>query len=71
MNEAMLYAMNYMPDGTKKSHKQGQHAWLNEHGDCSYPIDKRGKVYKLDNVQYEQARKWVVKQFIGNAEWEK
>lgn len=51
MNEAMLYAMNYMPDGTKKSHKQGQHTWLNEHGDCSYPIDKRGKVYKLDNVQ--------------------
>lgn len=60
INEAMLYAMNYMPDGTKKSHKQGRLQWMDKEGEVAYPIDKNGKIYILENVQYQQARKWVL-----------
>lgn len=52
-----------MLDGTKGSHKQGGGAWLDVDGECSYPINKKGKVYIIDNVQYQQACRWVVRQF--------
>lgn len=71
MNELVLYVMVYMPDDTKGSHKQGQRTWMNVNGECFYPIDKRGKEYILDNVQFQQARKWVLRQSANNTEWEK
>ncbi|XXG82307.1 hypothetical protein AAC387_Pa10g0287 [Persea americana] len=68
INEAMLYAMNYMPDGTKKSHKQGSLEWMDKEGEVAYPNDKNGKVYILENVQYQHARKWVLKHSTENVE---
>ncbi|XXG82888.1 hypothetical protein AAC387_Pa10g0766 [Persea americana] len=56
MDEAMMYAMNYMPNGTKGSHKQARGKWMDDDGLCAYPIDKRGKVEYLEIVQYQQAR---------------
>lgn len=71
MEESMLYAMNYMPDSIERSHKQGHGKWMDEEGECAYPIDKNGKVYNLTSVQYQQARKWVLKHYTENAEWER
>ena len=71
MEESMLYAMNYMPGGEKKRLKQGRGIWMDEHGTSAYPVDKKGKVYNLQNVQYEQARKWVLFHSIENVEWER
>ncbi|XXG72914.1 hypothetical protein AAC387_Pa07g1908 [Persea americana] len=67
----MLYAMNYMPNSIERSHKQGHGKWMDENGECAYPIDKNGKVYNLTSVQYQQARKWVLKHYTKNAEWER
>ena len=69
MDESMLYAMNYMPDGKNKSHKQGRGTWMDEDGECAYPIDKNEKVYYLENMEYQQARKWVLFHNIENAKW--
>ena len=45
--------------------------WMDEHGTSAYPVDRKGKVYNLQNVQYEQARKWVLFHSIENVEWER
>eukprot|EP00268_Persea_americana_P047482 TRINITY_DN49522_c0_g1_i1.p2 TRINITY_DN49522_c0_g1~~TRINITY_DN49522_c0_g1_i1.p2 ORF type:complete len:149 (+),score=7.44 TRINITY_DN49522_c0_g1_i1:864-1310(+) len=71
LNEAMVYGMNYMPNGRKGSHKQGRGRWVDGDGQSAYPIDKRGKVYKFGQVQYRQARKWVLNLYVENDEWEK
>ncbi|XXG73359.1 hypothetical protein AAC387_Pa07g2291 [Persea americana] len=69
MDEAMMYAMNYMPNGTKVSHKQARGKWMDDDGLCAYPIDKRGKVEYLEIVQYQQARKWVLESSEENIAW--
>lgn len=70
LDEAMMYAMNYMPDGTKGSHKQGRETCLDDDRECAFPIDKKGKIEYLENVQYQQARKWVLRMSTENVVWE-
>ncbi|KAF5189209.1 hypothetical protein FRX31_021203 [Thalictrum thalictroides] len=36
----------------------------------AHPIDKKGKPYILPNLQYQQARKWVLKKSPENVKWE-
>ncbi|XXG73182.1 hypothetical protein AAC387_Pa07g2142 [Persea americana] len=62
----MMYAMNYMPDGTKGSHKQGWETWLDDDRESAFPIDKKGKIEYLENVQYQQARKWVLRRMADD-----
>ena len=69
MDEAMMYAMNYMANGTKGSHKQARGKWMDDDGLCAYPIDKKGKVEYLEIVQYQQARKWVLESSEENIAW--
>lgn len=71
MDESMRYAMNYISGSREGSHEQGRGNFMDVDGECAYPIDKRGKQYVLDNVQYEQSRKWVLRQSTENADWEK
>ncbi|RWR72518.1 hypothetical protein CKAN_00074600 [Cinnamomum micranthum f. kanehirae] len=71
MDESMMYAMNNVIDGENGSHKQGIKTLMDMDGDYSYPIDKKGKVIRLDNVQYQQARKWVLCHSTDNTEWKR
>ena len=43
---------------------------MDKEGEVAYPIDKNGKVYILENVQYQQARKWVLKHSTEKVEME-
>ncbi|KAF6143504.1 hypothetical protein GIB67_029673 [Kingdonia uniflora] len=38
--------------------------------ECAKSLDKKGKEYFLNTVEYEQARKWVLRQAAENSEWE-
>ena len=69
MDEAMMYAMNYMPNGTKGSHKQGWETWLDDDRESAFPIDEKRKIEYLENVQYQQARKWVLESSEENIAW--
>ncbi|RWR83659.1 Proline-rich receptor-like protein kinase PERK4 [Cinnamomum micranthum f. kanehirae] len=69
MDKAMMYAMNYMPNGTKGSHKQARWKWMDDDGLCAFPIKKKWKVEYLEIVQYQQARKWVLESSMENVAW--
>ena len=69
IDEAMMYAMNYMPNGTKGNHKQGRGKQMDDDSLCAYTINKMGKVEYLDIVQYQQARKWVLESSVENFAW--
>ena len=70
LDKAMMYAMNYMPDGTKGSHKQGRKTWLDDDRECAFLINKKGKTKYLENVQYQQERQWILCMFTENVVWE-
>ncbi|XXG68425.1 hypothetical protein AAC387_Pa06g1514 [Persea americana] len=69
MDEAITYTMNYIPNGTKGSHKQERGKWMDDDGLCDYPIDKNGKVEYLEIVQYQQARKSLLESSVENVAW--
>ncbi|KAF9622386.1 hypothetical protein IFM89_031189 [Coptis chinensis] len=68
--EAMRYCMEYIPSSKREIHNKKQRDALNDKSECGYPIDKNGKHYTLPSLQYQQARKWVLRKSIENANWE-
>ncbi|KAF9601046.1 hypothetical protein IFM89_015031 [Coptis chinensis] len=71
MDEAMKYCMEYIPSSKREIHKQEEKAALDDKTECGYPIDKKGKDYLLPSLQYQQARKWVLRKSSKNVEWER
>ncbi|KAF9588545.1 hypothetical protein IFM89_013039 [Coptis chinensis] len=71
MDEAMKYCMEYIPSSKREIHKQEEKAALDDKNECGYPIDKKGKDYLLPSLQYQQARKWVLRKSSKNVEWER
>lgn len=71
LEESMLYCMEYMPNGSKGSHKRAQYTFMDDGDEVDeMPLDKKGKQYKLGNVEYEQARRWVLRSFDETPVWE-
>lgn len=66
MDEAMRYCMEYIPSSKRGSLKC---AMANEI-DGGYHVDK-GKDYLLSTLQYQQARKWLLRKSDENVKWEK
>lgn len=61
MDKSMMYVMNYMPNGTKGSHKQVEQRFIDVDGEFAYPLGKKGKLHLMDQLKYQQARQ------MGNA----
>ncbi|CAH9059056.1 unnamed protein product [Cuscuta epithymum] len=70
LEEAMRHCMEYIPHGIDRSHKRGGRTYIENEDECPYPSNANGKIYRLSGLQYEQVRKWVLKQSSENAEWE-
>ncbi|XP_058103455.1 uncharacterized protein LOC131247027 [Magnolia sinica] len=71
LEESMMYCMDYMPDKMLGSHKRVKKIFYDEGDDNAdnFQIDKKGKSYLLTNVQYQQARRWVLQHHAENAQW--
>ncbi|KAF6149140.1 hypothetical protein GIB67_025996 [Kingdonia uniflora] len=69
--EAIMYCMEYMPDGRMGSHKRGRDLFMDDDDEWSseYPLDKKGTNHFLDPVNYEQARRWVLESYDDIDEW--
>ncbi|KAF6133890.1 hypothetical protein GIB67_040654 [Kingdonia uniflora] len=69
--EAIMYCMEYMPDGRKGSHKRGRDLFIDDDDECSseYPLDKKGTNHFLNPVKYEQPRRWVLESYDDIDEW--
>ncbi|KAL5703499.1 non-specific serine/threonine protein kinase [Ranunculus cassubicifolius] len=65
--EAMRFCMEYIP-ANKRSYKS--EVSIDHDSKSSYTLFKREKDYKLPTLEYQQARKWLLKNFVENAEWE-
>ncbi|KAF6150287.1 hypothetical protein GIB67_033986 [Kingdonia uniflora] len=50
--------------------KRGLRTFGDYDDECAKPLDKKGKEFFLNTVEYEQARKWVLRQAAKNSEWE-
>ncbi|KAF6168877.1 hypothetical protein GIB67_038374 [Kingdonia uniflora] len=69
--EAIMYCMEYMPDGRKGSHKRGRSPFMDDGDKCSseYSLDKKGTNHFLDPVKYEQVRRWVLESYDDIDKW--
>ncbi|KAF5177818.1 hypothetical protein FRX31_032595 [Thalictrum thalictroides] len=56
--------MEYIPESKRGSHMKELSVVVYDKGECAYPVDKKGKDYMLSSLQYEQARKWILKNSI-------
>ncbi|CAH9128299.1 unnamed protein product [Cuscuta epithymum] len=70
LEEAMRHCMEYIPNDKGKSYNRVGRTYIENEDECPYPFNANGKAYRLSGLQYEQARKWVLKQSPVNAEWE-
>ncbi|KAF6143428.1 hypothetical protein GIB67_029597 [Kingdonia uniflora] len=68
--EAMMYCKEYMNNGAKANYTRGLRTFSDYEDECAKPLDKKGKEYFLNTVEYEQARKWVLQQAVENSERE-
>ncbi|KAF6142502.1 hypothetical protein GIB67_039466, partial [Kingdonia uniflora] len=66
----MMYCKEYMNDRAKGNYTRGLRTFGDYDDECAKPLDKKGKEYFLNTVEYEQARKWVLRQAAENSEWE-
>ncbi|KAF5207291.1 hypothetical protein FRX31_003122 [Thalictrum thalictroides] len=77
--------MEYMPNGRKSGHKRGREEFSDDeddpndfatkrkkgdHGCTGYSIGKKSKNFTLSNLQYEQARMWLLRNSPDNVTWE-
>ncbi|KAF6173069.1 hypothetical protein GIB67_009989 [Kingdonia uniflora] len=70
LDEAILYCMEYIPNGRKGTHKRGRPTFMDDDADKEQPLDK-GNVIHLETLKYEQVRRWVLSSYDGIEEWEK
>ncbi|KAF6148137.1 hypothetical protein GIB67_011912 [Kingdonia uniflora] len=70
LDEAILYCMEYIPNSRRGSYKQGKPLFMDDDADDKQPMDKKGKNITLENLKFEQVRKWVLSCFDGIEEWE-
>ena len=71
LHEASLYAMEYISKRGEGTHKRNLEDFLDDEFDdseCQRPLGK-SKELILNNVQYEQVRRWVLSQCDGVDEW--
>ncbi|OVA09331.1 hypothetical protein BVC80_8823g14 [Macleaya cordata] len=66
----MRYCIEYIRDGKQKSYTRGGRISIHSDDEGPHPANSNGKVYHLSYLQYEQARRWVLKHSPENAEWE-
>ncbi|KAF6143804.1 hypothetical protein GIB67_016725 [Kingdonia uniflora] len=66
----MKYCKEYMNDRAKRNYTRGLRTFGDYDDKCAKPLDKKGKEYFLNMVEYEQTRKWVLRQAAENYEWE-
>ncbi|KAF6141951.1 hypothetical protein GIB67_037919 [Kingdonia uniflora] len=59
-----------MNNGAKRNYTQGLRMFGDYDDGCAKSLDKTGKEYFLNTVEYEQARKWILRQGAKNYEWE-
>ncbi|KAF6173857.1 hypothetical protein GIB67_039808 [Kingdonia uniflora] len=60
-----------MPNSRWESYKQGKSLFMDDDADDEQPMDKKGKNITLENLKFEQVRKWVLSCFDGVEDWEK
>ncbi|KAF6154560.1 hypothetical protein GIB67_017942 [Kingdonia uniflora] len=53
LDEAILYCMEYIPNGRKGTHKRGRPTFMDDDADKEQPLDK-GNVIHLETLKYEQ-----------------
>ena len=61
-----------MPNGGEGNHKHTHEAFFDEDDEFAgeIPLDN-GKDIMLNQVQFEQVRRWVLKKYDGLDEWKK
>ncbi|KAL5728768.1 hypothetical protein ACHQM5_001812 [Ranunculus cassubicifolius] len=70
-DEAMRYCMEYIPAKHRESDERGRGMCTMDDVEHAHPIDKKGKDYMLSTLQYQQARKWLLKSVDENVDWER
>lgn len=70
IEESMMYCMEYYPNNTIGGHKQGLKIFNDDENAGGSQNDKKGKVYDLTGLQYQQARRWVLQHHVENHQWE-
>ncbi|KAF6139974.1 hypothetical protein GIB67_027191 [Kingdonia uniflora] len=70
LDEAILYCMEYIPNGRKGTHKRGWPTLMDDNADKEQPLDN-GNAIHLETLKYEQVRRWVLSSYDGIEEWEK
>lgn len=71
MDEAMRYCMEYFPSSKGGSFNKGCEAAMVKDIDGVHLVDTKGRDYLLPTLQYQQARKWLLRKSDENAKWEK
>lgn len=71
VDEGWRHCMEFIPEGRKKSYRcRGKILMPSDAYEGPHPESAQGKPYQLTPVQYEQARKWVLRHSAENTEWE-
>ncbi|KAF6161244.1 hypothetical protein GIB67_009131 [Kingdonia uniflora] len=71
LGESMMYCMEYMYDGRKRSHKLSRKMLMEDDSEGASLLEKNGKPYVLGNLEYQQVRKWVLGRSDENDDWKK
>ncbi|KAF6138246.1 hypothetical protein GIB67_034133 [Kingdonia uniflora] len=61
--------MEYISNSRWGSYKQGKPLFMDTDTDDEQHMDKKGKNITLENLKFEQVRKWVLSCFDGVEEW--
>ncbi|XP_026382968.1 uncharacterized protein LOC113278305 [Papaver somniferum] len=72
LREASLYCMEDISEDGGGTHKHTRHAFLDDSGEFAdeTPLSN-AKDFHLNQVQFEQARRWVLSKFVGIDDWKR
>lgn len=73
LEEAIIHYMEYMLEGNKGSHKRGREDFMDDDDECAgkQSLGKKVENIELDNLQYEQVRRYVLDNYDGVDEWKR